>query len=511
MQRLAGLPLLLVLTGVAAGSMYLPAAHALILREHQVARAFFYSGTVILLLTAMIALAVAGHRPRNAARSLLGSLAGAYLILPVLMAVPFVQAVPDTAFTNAWFEMLSSFTTTGATLYPPERLPQSVHLWRALAGWGGGFFAMLMAVAVLAPLNLGGVEVVTGRPPGRGAIGAAQITHVAHPGRRVIRYAALLFPAYGAVTLVLWIGLVMAGEFSFVALCHAMGTISTSGISPVGGLMGAHAGLTGEALIFLCLFPAVTRRALPGAVMVDRSRRWWHDPEVRVAAAIVATATAAVFLRHWVMVIELREVEPLTAALRSVWGAAFTALSFLTTTGFESRDWVTARAWSGLGTPGLMLLGLAITGGGVATAAGGVKLLRIYALSLHAQRELERIVHPSSVSGRGPMARRLRGEGAYVAWIFFMLFAISIAAVTAAMAIVMPTEAFDKLLVLAIAGLTTTGQLANVAADAPIFYADLTGAAKTILGLAMVVGRLETLAILALVAPDGWRRVWAEW
>ena len=83
--------------------------------------------------------------------------------------------------------------------------------------------------------------------------------------------------------------------------------------------------------------------------------------------------------------------------------------------------------------------------------------------------------------------------------------------VTGALALAMPTDAFEKLLVLAIAALTTTGQLAGVATDMPIAYADLNGVAKAILGAAMVVGRMETLAILALIAPDGWRRSRAQW
>ena len=510
MGRLSDRPLLLLLAAITAAAMYLPATHALILRDHDVARAFFYSGTALLLLIAMLALAIGTRRPRNAARSLLASLAGAYLVLPLMMALPFAMAVPDTHFTNAWFEMLSSFTTNGASLYPPDRLADSVHLWRSIAGWAGGFFVVLMAVAVLAPLDLGGIEVATGRAPGRGAVGATQITHVADPRERVARYAELLFPAYGGLTLALWLGLVMAGESSFVALCHAMGTLSTSGISPVGGLRAAEAGFPGEVLVLICMLPAVSRRLMPGSVLVDRSRPIWLYPEVRVAALIVLAVTATVFLRRWVISIELTGVDPFRAAFNSVWGAVFTSLSFLTTTGFESEQWMVARAWSGLGTPGLLLLGLAITGGGIGTAAGGVKLLRIYALALHGQRELERIVHPSSVAGRGPLVRRLRGEGAYVAWIFFMLFAISIAVVTAALALAMPKDPFERLLILAIAALTTTGQLADVAAEAPIFWSDLTGPAKFIAACAMVVGRLETLAILALMVPDTWRRPFAR-
>lgn len=512
MGRIAELPLIVLMAGLAALAMYVPAAHALVRGEHAVARAFFYPGTVLLFIVAMLALAVWGRGARATARGMLATLAGGWIVLPALMAVPFVEATTRVGFTDAWFEMLSAFTTTGATLFSPDRLPKSVHLWRAMAGWGGGFFAILMAMSVLAPMNLGGVEVISGRAPGRGVGAAGQDGPARRPNERILAHAARLFPVYAGATVVLWIGLVMAGEGAFVALCHAMGTLSTSGISPVGGLARGGAGLAGEGLVFLFLLPALSHRLLAAlAGRPDRTLSLRLDPELRAAAAIVAIVAGLVFARHWIMLAEGQTAETLPAALHSIWGAAFTALSFLTTTGFESSDWVTARTWSGLGTPGLMLLGLAIMGGGVGTAAGGVKLLRIHALALHARREMERIVHPASVGGGGAVARRLRGDGAWAACIFFMLFAISIAATTAALAIALPDATFEKLLVLAIAALTTTGQLAHLAADTPVFYFDLNGPAKTILGLAMIVGRVETLALLALFVPDGWRRGGPRW
>ena len=152
----------------------------------------------------------------------------------------------------------------------------------------------------------------------------------------------------------------------------------------------------------------------------------------------------------------------------------------------------------------MMLLGLAMLGGGVATTAGGVKLLRVYALFRHGERELERIVHPSSIGGKGAAARQLRREGAYMAWVFFMLFAMAIAA--AVLALSMAGIEFQQALVLAVAALTTTGQLADVALAQPIPYGPLSPVVKTILGAAMIVGRLETLALIALIAPGGWRR-----
>lgn len=505
MRRILDLPLLVILMGIGAAAMYLPAAHAVVQRQHDVARPFFYSGTALLILTAMIGIATANYRPRNVARSHLAALLGAYLVLPLLLAVPFDQAVRDTSFLNAWFEMLSSFTTTGATLYDtPGRLPDSVHLWRAVVGWLGGFFVLLMAVAVLAPLSLGGVEVTSGRPPGRSAGGAMQITRIAEPSERLTRYALVLLPSFAGLTLALWVLLLLAGETGLVALCVAMSTLSTSGILPGIGLPGASAGWAGEAMIFLFLFLAVSRRMTPGAALVDRSTPFRSDPEIRMAAFFLIGVPAVLFLRHWIGAIETEDMQNLSAAGRALWGALFTTLSFLTTTGFESADWAAARSWSGLGTPGLILLGLSLVGGGIATTAGGVKLLRVYALFRHAERELERIVHPNSIGGQGSQARRLRREGAYVAWIFFMLLAFSIAIVTAALALT--GLDFEPALVLTIAALSTVGPLAGMAAETPIRWAELGPSAKIILAAAMVLGRMETLAILALFAPDNWRK-----
>lgn len=505
LTRLLQLPLIVILLGATGLACWLPAAYALALRDHLVARAFFYSGGALLVITVMLALATAGWRPRNVARSHLATLAGAYLLLPLAMALPFIQAVPDTSFANAWFEMLSSFTTTGATGYDPDRLSAAVHLWRAMVGWLGGFFILLAAYAILAPLNLGGAEVISGRVPGRGA---TQITRIAEPSQRMIRYAAAIAPVYAALTMMLWVALLIAGESGLVALVHAMGTLSTSGISAGHGMASSSAGFAGEVLVLIFLIFAVTRRALPLTGLADRTRPLARDPELRIAAILVVLVPLVLFARHWL--VSLRddglELVPgaLSGAASTLWGALFTAASFLTTTGYESAHWASARGWSGLQAPGMMLLGLAIVGGGVATTAGGVKLLRVYALFRHGERELERIVHPNSVGGQGTEARRMRREGAYMAWIFFMLFAMSIAVTVLVLS--MAGVEFKSALVLAIATLTTTGPLADIALAAPIGYAGLDGVVKLILGAAMIVGRLETLALIALFAPAGWRR-----
>jgi len=337
--------------------------------------------------------------------------------------------------------------------------------------------------------------------PGRGA---TQITRIAEPGQRITRYAIQIFPIYIGLTVILWVGLLIFGDDGVTALTHAMGTLSTSGISAGQGVATAPSGLPGEMLIFAFLIFAVTRRALPGTGLADRSLPFLKDPELRVAGLLLVLVPATLILRHWLMAPAGGSLGDSPAVLSALWGGLFTAASFLTTTGYQSAYWGPTTDWSGLGAPGLVLLGLAIVGGGVATTAGGVKLLRIYALFRHGERELERIIHPSSLGHGGTEARRLREEGARVAWIFFMLFAMSIAVVIAALTLF--GVAFDAALVLAIAALTTTGPLAEVATADPIPYEGLSDAVKLVLGAAMVVGRLETMALIALIAPGGWRR-----
>ena len=505
MRRITDLPFLVLLTGIGAISMLLPAAHGAARNDLHAARPFLYAGLILFLIAVMLGLATQNYRPRNIARGQLAALFGAYLWLPVMFAVPFHQAVGDTTFLNAWFEMVSCFTTTGTTVYEGgARLAPTLHLWRAFVGWMGGFFVLLTAVAVLAPLNLGGVEVLTGRVPGRSVKGVAQILRGASPSERLIRHSVAIFPAYAGLTLALWVLLLISGERGLVALSHAMSTLSTSGISPGIGFRDTYAGLTGEVLIFGFMALALTRRSLPGGVLADRHRSIWRDHELRLAAFFLTLVPTILFVRHWIGAIGADEGMDWSSALRAFWGALFTTMSFLTTTGFESADWKGAQMWSGLETPGLILLGLSMVGGGIATTAGGLKLLRIYALARHGERELDRLVHPSSIGGSGEAARRLRRGGAYIAWIFFMLFAMTFALVLAMLSLT--GIAFEPALVLTVASVTTTGPLIDLAATLPIRVADLGAAAKIVLAAAMVVGRMEVLAILALIAPGVWRR-----
>jgi trk system potassium uptake protein TrkH len=497
-RRLAETPLLVVLCAVTGCLTFVPAIHGVATGQYEAARAFFYSGLILLILTAMLWIATAAYSPRDIARSQLGSLVSAFFILPLIMVLPLLEAVPDTSFVNAWFEMTSSFTTTGASVFAPDRLSDTVHLWRACIGWFGGLLTLLGAFAILTPLNLGGVEVATGRVPGRGTYSAAQVSGSVEPSDRMVRLAIQLLRLFTALTLLLWCGLMLMGDGATTALIHAMGTLSTSGISGQTGFSSAAAGVPGELLVLGFLVFAISHRAHQRlGIGFGRSGRLHDDPELRLAAVLVLLVTAILLVRHGFAINGGNGGAG--QMLAALWGAVFTATSFLTTTGYVSADWQDAAQWSGIGPPGLILLGLAMVGGGTATTAGGVKLLRVLALLRQTEHELQRIVHPNLIGGGGADARRLRREGAQLAWVFFMLFAAAIALVVACLTLL--GLDFQSALVLAIAALTTTGQLAELGSADPISYAALSDPVKLVLGLAMIVGRLETLALFAFFLP----------
>lgn len=504
MRHIQNSPLFLILCGVAAVSMYVPAAYALRLELFHEARSFFYAGTLGMFMVWLVAVAISDRRYEARLYDHLLALVGVFTVLPVFLAVPFHDALRTTSFLNAYFEMVSAITTTGATLYEdPDRLVMPLHLWRGLVAWMGGFLIWVAAVAVFSPLNLGGFEVTARGTPGHSELAATRRAAV-DPTRRFRRTVVRFLPIYGALTFALWIMLMIGGERAITALIHAMSVLSTSGISPIGGMQNANAGIGGEFVVFLFLLFALSRLSFSadtGAVRRDRLR---DDPEFRLGIMLVFLVPILLFLRHWVGALDVNEEENFLAAIHAFWGATFTVLSFLTTTGFTSSQWAAAQDWSGLGTPGVILMGLAILGGGVATTAGGVKLLRVYALYLQGRREMEKLVHPSSVRGDGHRAKAIQRDGAYIAWIFFMLFALSFTGTTIALA-AFGVE-FEQAVTLSVAALTTTGPVITIAAETPIDLANFGPGVKLILCWAMVLGRLEALAIMALVSIEMWRK-----
>lgn len=499
MRLLRQFPAFVVLLMTGAVLMLLPAIHGAQLRQWAVARAFLEHAVFFVLVAVILGLATMNRPVRVPARYFLLTLLLAYVLLPLMLAAPLVGLVPGLGLGEAYFEMLSCLTTTGATLFDrPQGIAEPVHLWRALVGWMGGLLVLVATFAILAPLNLGGFELGAAGDDRRGIARSGTTGEARH---RIARALRVIGPVYAGMTGALFLALVLLGDTPFVALCHAMATLSTSGVSPVGGLSGSRSGVPGEIAIALFLLPAVSLRGF-GVMSRRRIGPRFSDPQIQLMLISVVGITAVLFLRSFVGAAEINRQDNLLAAARAIWGSLFTVLSFLTTTGFESRDWRTMQLWSHLPDPGIVLLGVAVMGGGVATTAGGIKLLRLYVLYRHGARELDRLIHPNAVARRGQGDQLISARGARVAFIFLMLFLIAIAVVMYALALT--GLGFVRSLGVAVAGLTTTGPAMAVLGDGGV-YRELTAMGRAIFCAAMIVGRMDVLVIIALFNPVYWR------
>lgn len=494
-RRSRGTLILVAMMAATALAMLLPAAVGFTLRAHEVARAFVYSAALLASMAGLIHLANRGQRRRPGRFSHpFVYLSVIYLVIPAFMAIPLTDAVPGLSFGRAWFEMISAFTTTGGSVIAmPESLP--ITLWRATVAWGGGLFFLVAVMALLAPLKLGGFELYDGVNPARRLqdLPRTRAQRVRPEDeadteslRRLSLQIRLIAPVYLGATLALWVGLSLAGHAPVSALIYAMSTLSTSGIRPEAPLTGIWA----ELMVALVLLLALSRNVWPATRRSGPGLR--RDPEMRLAMLLVALVVLALSLRGLATPMADGLGHGLGARVAELWASLFMALSFLTTTGFVTETG--AQAFSD--GAGFLLLALVLCGGGIATTAGGIKLLRVFALYWQARRELDKLVFPESVGGDGPELRALRREGAHAAWLFLMIFVFSLAALAAGL--LLTGLPFEDAVIFATAALSTTGPLVEVAGPVSLDWAELTDWALALAGLGMLMGRLELLLLLSV-------------
>lgn len=500
MATLARLPVFVLVMAVSGLLMWVPAFLALGARDFAIARAFFYSGCLTLILSGMVGLAVANRRPARPLRGHLLALVATYSALPALLSVPYEASLPGFTPVRAYFDMVGSITTTGASAFDHAAIPVSLLFWRGLVAWFGGLVIWTAGVSILAPLNLGGEELIT-----RGGVSVrrtpmAEGISSAEPNALIFRHFRVLAPIYGALTVLCWSVLVLTGDDAMDAALVAMATLSTSGVIAGPATASPTTGIAGEIVIFAFLIFAVTQKAFRPAYHRDRLATLARDRELRLGAVIILSMVA-LFL--WAAIAHGPRGETGWTVLRATWATAFTALSFLTTAGFTSAGWPDAVALTTGEGMAAMALAVALAGGGIATTAGGIKLLRVYALYKHGEREFGRLIYPRSVAAAGAEGRKLRREGAQVAWVFFMLFTLSLAGVAALLSLT--GIAFEPSIGLAAAALSTTGPLAPVMMNDPLVWTTLQTDDYLVLSFAMILGRMEALALIGLLNRDFWQ------
>lgn len=504
-----GLPLPALTLFIIAALMLGPALLGAVDGDWKSARIFAQSAGLIVAIAGALCFAHQDVERARRSRAEILTVVFVFAVAPAFAAVPLYLRQPVLGLGGAYFDMVASFTTTGASVDDDIRnAPRALMLWRALGSWFGGFAALLAAAAVFAPRNLGGFEVQVDERVGSvgrlsGAPGWAVERERAQSGDRLTSALTAVAPAYFGLTGALAIAFASLGVPGMAAVVQAMGVMSTSAVTIDG--RGFQGGVLLEAIAVAFLAMAATRHAFAGGSVRARMRKLKGDPEIELALIATGLATLWMFARHWFASLEISGESDALLALDAAWGALFTAISFLTTTGYVSESWHAARAWSGLPNPGMLLLGLAAMGGGVASTAGGVKLLRSFALYQNGLREVNRLAHPREVARRGSDGRRVGFAGATLAWVFVMLFLLSVGVATLGLAAT--GVRFERALAAAIAALSNAGPAYAMALgpEAPGFSA-LDLPARLILCGAMVLGRVEILAVIALANPAHWRR-----
>ncbi|MEZ5064828.1 MAG: TrkH family potassium uptake protein [bacterium] len=402
--------------------------------------------------------------------------------MAVFGALPFLLSGSVVHFTDAVFETMSGFTTTGATiLVDIEAVPRGVLFWRSFIQWIGGMGIIVLSLAILPMLGVGGMQLYRAEAPGPSP---DKLTP------RIRQTAAYLWVVYAVISLAEAVALRFAGMDWFDSVCHTFTTMATGGFSPRNASVAAY---DSAAVHWIMTFFMV----LAGSNFALHYRAWrsprayFSDLEWRTYAVILLVATAIVG-----GVLVLRHGYEIEWAIRS---AAFQVASIMTTTGYATDDY---ELWA----PGLryLILVLMFIGGCAGSTAGSVKVVRHVILAKAGIHEIEVAVNPRLVRGvqlgRG---RRVDTEIVRNVMGFAVLY-VGILGVSTGM---LSGLGFD--LETALSAATTC--LANVGPGLANVgptdnFAWMGASAKWLLTGLMLVGRLEIYTVLALLLPSTWKR-----
>ena len=415
-------------------------------------------------------------------RDAFGVVAFGWIAMTLFGALPFRLSGVTPHFVDAVFETMSGFTTTGASILPDiESVPKGILFWRALIQWIGGMGIILLSLAVLPMLGVGGMQLYQAESPGPSP---DKLTP------RIRQTAAYLWGVYAALTVLETGALKLAGMSWYDAVCHSFTTMATGGYSTRNRSIASYGSPWIEWILVVFMWLAGANFALHYRGLRS-PKTYFKDAEWR-AYLVITVVTVAILAGglYWV-----HGFHP-ERALR---GAAFQTVSFMTTTGYATEDvelWHPAMRW--------VLLMLMMIGGCAGSTAGSIKVVRHLILAKSGLQELRLAAAPRGVRpvtlGRG---RRVDEKIVREVLGFSFLYMGILAGGTLLLA------AFSPDLETALSAAATT--LGNVgpgfAAIGPFDnFAWFDPAAKWLLILLMLVGRLEIYTVLVLFLPATWKR-----
>jgi trk system potassium uptake protein TrkH len=432
---------------------------------------------------------IAAHRSTELTRDLTvregyAVVALAWIAIGAAGAVPFLLTGVLSSPTAAFFESVSGFTTTGATVFDDiGSLPAGILFWRSLTQWIGGMGIIVLGVAVLPFLGVGGMQLFQAEVPGPTA-------ERLQP--RIAQTAKLLWMVYAGLTLAQVVLYLVGGLSLFDAVTHAFTTLSTGGFSPHGASLAAFDSPYVHYVTVLFMYLAGISFALHYRALGSGLRPYLESREWRFFSQCVAVATAvvlaAVLLRGGVAE---GGFEP---AFRH---ALFQTVSIVTTTGFVTADY---EAW-GVGVQ-VLLVGLMFVGGMAGSTAGGMKAVRVQVLLRHGLTEMRKALHPRAVI-LTRLGRKALREDVLLRVLAFVLLYLGL---FAGGVLVLAFLGHDLATAVGAAAATVGNIGPGIGDVGPVDHYGWMGAAsRGVLVFLMLVGRLEIFTVLLLFHPDTWR------
>ena len=469
----------------AAGVSMLPAAAVSLIYREWEAAGWITLAAAITVLCGLIGWKAVGRSGDLTTKEGFAAVGLAWFAMAFFGVLPYLLTGSIDNLTNAFFETASGFTTTGASLVPdPAALPRGILMWRSLTQWLGGMGIIILSLAILPLLGVGGVQLARAESPGP------------EPDRLTPRFretAKRLWYVYALVTLAevlfLW-----AGDMTlFQAVNHALTTMSTGGFGTEASSIDGFSPYV-QWVIIAFMFIAGTSFSLHFRA-VRQPGRYWKSTEFRLYLAIAAAASVLILGGLW------RNGGFSADILRD---SIFTALALITTTGFSTADF-------GLWIPTLQILvvGLMFVGGMAGSTAGGIKIYRLGVLAKASTADLRRLIHP-----RGVFITRFGGDRvpdpvleSVQAYFLFFMFTF----MTGTFLLGFLGSTFNQEMDIVTAVSATASALGNIGPALGNLgpssnYLDLAWPGKWLLSCLMIVGRLEVFPVLLLFTRSLWRR-----
>lgn len=405
-----------------------------------------------------------------------------WLVIAMAGALPLmIGERPHMDFTNAMFESMSGLTTTGASVLTGiDDLPLSMRYYRQQLNWLGGMGIVVLAVAILPALGIGGMQLYRAEMPG--PMKDAKLTP------RIADTAKSLWYIYVGLTVLCAAAYWIAGMSAFDAICHSFSTISTGGFSTHDASIGYFNSPLIELVGTTFMILAGVNFALHFMAWHGRTLRpYASDAENIFFFQLIAIAIAVV-----VTVLAVSQDRPLLDALRV---ATFQVATFITNTGLASTDYYN---WPN--SVQVMLLFISIVGGCAGSTAGGIKVMRFLLLLKQGAREVDLLIHPQALIPVKLGNRSVSGTVTSAVWAFFAVYI----AVFATFMLILTETGLDQVTAFSavVASINNLGiGIAGVSGG----FGDVTPVAKWTLVLSMLMGRLEIFTVLVLFSPRFWR------